>query len=216
MKKTYVTRWYYVLVAIIFSVCVEAETISVEYAKFFSHTRKLDADDTHALQFAFGFLHVGTQELCHLNSVSIVTPKQRQAVAVSGENRFVLPSDKVLKLAEAQVVVDMQERANQCDLSVQLETKPEFLKTHYSADELSFIFRQYQAFFNEMGGMLSFMMPQVTGLHFYVSTDTRLKQNTDGLTIKAGQLSVSEQWWSANKQLILSETPLRITAQTTR
>ena len=40
-------------VGLVFPAC--AETIDVEYSRFYSHVKKLDNEDTQALQFAFGF-----------------------------------------------------------------------------------------------------------------------------------------------------------------
>ena len=55
---------------------VAAETIDVEYSRFYSHVKKLDNEDTQALQFAFGFVRVGEGRLCEVNGASIVTDKK--------------------------------------------------------------------------------------------------------------------------------------------
>ena len=143
---------------------VAAETIDVEYSRFYSHVKKLDNEDTQALQFAFGFVRVGEGRLCEVNGAAIVTDKKTMALTVSEEGRFTVPTEKALKLANALVRIDLGERANVCDMSVQLETKPEYLKQYYTKDDLTFLYGQYEAFFNEMGSFLSFMMPSVKGL----------------------------------------------------
>ncbi|MDP6879273.1 MAG: DUF2987 domain-containing protein, partial [Alteromonas macleodii] len=146
------------------SYSVAAETIDVEYSRFYSHVKKLDNEDTQALQFAFGFVRVGEGRLCEVNGASIVTDKKTLPLEVSDEGRFTVPTEKALKLANALVRIDLNERANVCDMSVQLETKPEYLKQYYTKDDLTFLYGQYEAFFNEMGSFLSFMMPSVKGL----------------------------------------------------
>ena len=130
---------------------VAAETIDVEYSRFYSHVKKLDNEDTQALQFAFGFVRVGEGRLCEVNGASIVTDKKTMPLEVSDEGRFTVPTEKALKLANALVRIDLNERANVCDMSVQLETKPEYLKQYYTKDDLTFLYGQYEAFFNEMG-----------------------------------------------------------------
>lgn len=212
VTRTLVVAWWFSFVSL--ASLVQAETIAVDYAKFYSNTRKLDAEDTQGLQFAFGFVYIGSGALCQVNSVRLVTPKLTQEIAVSKEYRFVLPSEKALKLAEAVVEIDVTEPANQCDLSVQLETKPSYLKETYLASDLNEIFKQYQAFFNEMGGMLSFMMPQVTGLQLYLAPETQLYSVSDGIGIQGNSLSLPSDWWSRNATLVLSQAPIRITAQT--
>ncbi|MCP3429808.1 DUF2987 domain-containing protein, partial [Opacimonas viscosa] len=59
---------------------VAAETIDVEYSRFYSHVKKLDNEDTQALQFAFGFVRVGEGRLCEVNGAAIVTDKKTMAL----------------------------------------------------------------------------------------------------------------------------------------
>jgi hypothetical protein len=189
-----------------------AETIDVEYSRFYSHVKKLDNEDTQALQFAFGFLRVGEGRLCGVNSAEIVTDKQTMSLDVSNEGRFTVPTEKALKLANAIIRISLVERANVCDMSVQLETKPEYLKARYTKDELTFVYGQYEAFFNEMGSFLSFLMPTVKGLMIHFE-DRDLDYTTpEGATITNGVLHIEQEWISEAKGLSLPQAPLRITA----
>ena len=77
-------------VGLVFPAC--AETIDVEYSRFYSHVKKLDNEDTQALQFAFGFLRVGEGRLCDINQADIVTDKQTMTLDVSKEGRFTVPT----------------------------------------------------------------------------------------------------------------------------
>ena len=191
---------------------VAAETIDVEYSRFYSHVKKLDNEDTQALQFAFGFVRVGEGRLCEVNGASIVTDKKTMPLEVSGEGRFTVPTEKALKLANALVRIDLNERANVCDMSVQLETKPEYLKQYYTKDDLTFLYGQYEAFFNEMGGFLSFMMPSVKGLTFRFSDDELDAQVPGAPNITNGMLMLDNEWLEQGKPLKLPVEPLRITA----
>ena len=195
--------------------------MSLNYADFYSHLRKLDIEDTPALQFAFGFVHNESKRLCNISSVNIVTQKQTIEVAVTAENRFKLPIEKALKQARAKVEVVIDGSTHQCDMSVQLETKPEFLKTHYSSKELSDLFNQYVIFFDDMGGFLSFLMPDVSGLtlHFeeILAPDIiSLNANSSGITVSERKISLSEQWLSDDNKLSLAKLPQRITANTSK
>ena len=189
-----------------------AEQIEVEYKRFYSHINKLGDENTSALQFAFGFLRVGTTGLCKINSATIVTQKQDIPLDVSPEQRFLVPKEKALKLADASVLIDLDQPANLCDMSVQIETTAEYLKTEYSAEDLAYIKQQYEAFFNEMGGFLSFMMPSVQGLTFRF-TDSELDAQVPGApAITNGMLMLDNDWLAQGKTLKLPEVPLRITA----
>lgn len=197
------------------SAAAEAE-LSIDYSRFYSHIRKLSGEDTQALQFAFGFVHVQSGQLCHISNARIVTPKQTMPVTISAEQRFTLPSEKALQLADAVVQLSLAEPANQCDMSVQLETKAAYLKQAYSSEELSVLVEQYSAFFNEMGSFLSFMMPSVKGLTFQFADDNLTVPLKHGLMIQGGMLQLPTTWLSQQKSLTLPATPVRITAIASR
>ena len=188
------------------------EQLVVEYSSFYSHTKKLQGEDTNALQFAFGFQHVHSKTLCQIESAFISTQKQDIALNIQPNQRFVLPSEKALKMAKAQVVIELVDKANLCDMSVQLETKAEYLKTNYTANELHLIFKQYQNFFNNMGSFLSFLMPEVQGLNLHFIDKTQLLSLPIGLKLENDRLALSEEWIAENKGLQLDTAPLRVTA----
>lgn len=193
-----------------------ADETQVRYKTFYGHVNKLDNDDTKALQFAFGFAHVTTGKLCHIKSARISTEKVQIPLTISSEQRFTIQSERALNLANAFVIIDFIEPSNQCDISVQLETKSEYLKTEYTFAELKFLYQQYEAFFNEMGGFLSFMMPNVKGLVFQFS-DKGLNESTKtGEQISEGMLMLNEEWFERNRGLKLQTPPLRITAIATK
>ncbi len=195
-----------------FSAMVSSETIDVEYSRFYSHVNKLNSEDTQGLQFAFGFLRVGESRLCGINKAEIVTDKKIIPLEVSSEGRFTVPHERALKLADGIVRIDLAERANLCDMSVQLETVSTYVKTSYSADDLKLIYAQYEAFFNEMGGFLSFMMPSVEGLMFQFE-DQNLDFHSDAHPpIMKGIMRLDESWINENNTLNLPVEPLRITA----
>jgi hypothetical protein len=189
-----------------------AETLDVEYSSFYSHVKKLDDPDTDALRFAFGFMHIAEKRLCHISNAQITTQKQILALTLENNNRFTVPTDKILKMARAKVIIELDDQANQCDMSVQLETLPSFLKTQYSYDELLALFDQYQAFFEEMGGFLSFMMPAPQGLLFHFDEAVELPENLQTLVDKKGALALNKTWLMQKKGLALPIKPLRITA----
>jgi hypothetical protein len=196
----------------ILSTYASAETLEVEYSSFYSHVKKLDDPETNALRFAFGFQHIAKLRLCRISSAKIVTQKQTMPLTVENNNRFTVPTDKILKMAKAKVVIELDDQANQCDMSVQLETLPSFLKTQYTQEELLLLFHQYQAFFDEMGGFLSFMMPSAEGLLFHFDEEVRSSETLKRLLNEKGELSLSKIWMMQHKILELPTKPLRITA----
>jgi hypothetical protein len=194
----------------------DVSSLRVEYSSFYSHVRKLDDEETSALQFAFGFKRVQSDSLCVITKAYIHTQKQDIPLVVTEEQRFTIPSEKALNMAKAQVALSFVEPANQCDMSVQLETKPEWLKTQYSRSELSTLFAQYQTFFDDMGSFLSFLMPSVNGLVVHFSDSKLNKTLSNELVIRNGILPLSKAWLSSAKGLTLPAMPLRITASTVK
>jgi hypothetical protein len=216
MKCRYLTILAALSLLVFVSHTASSEEIEVSYKSFYSHVRKLNNDDTKDLQFAFGFMHIETGRLCKINSARISTQKQQIPLDVTSEYRFTIQSEKALRLANAMVVVDIEEAANKCDMSVQLETKPDLLKNSYTGEDLKSIYQQYQAFFNEMGSFLSFMMPTVKGLSLQF-TDQNLSATLKGEErIVAGILNISEERINEINRLELPSKPLRITAQASR
>jgi len=198
---------------------VFADTMPLKYGDFYSHLKKLDKEDTPALQFAFGFVHVESKRLCHIEKVKIVTPKQTIDVNKTAENRFTLPTEKALKQARAIVEVTLDDNSHQCDMSVQLETKPDFLKKHYSQKELSELLNQYVTFFDDMGGFFSFLMPDVSGLTLHFSEHLPAQMidqsgKSSGMIVTQRKISLTQQWLTTANNLTLPHKPLRITAIT--
>lgn len=193
-----------------------AESLQVEYSRFYSHVKKLDEEDTQALQFAFGFIHVNENRLCRITDAKILTDKQDIPLTVTDEGRFTVPDEKALKMADAVVSITLDDQANQCDMSVQLETRPEYLKTNYSHEDLLFLIDQYTAFFNEMGSFLSFMMPSVEGLMFQFADQDLDRVIKNAPHINKGILVLDQSWIEQGRSLSLPEKPLRVTAKASR
>lgn len=189
--------------------------LEVAYKTFYSHTRKISSEDITALRFAFGFTNIhAPDKLCQINQARIDTQKVTIDLLVTSEQRFSIPTEKALKLADAMVVLDIEQPANHCDINVQIETLPEYLVTQYSVDDLRFIQSQYVAFFDEMGGFMSFLMPQVSGLQMRFADETLNYPLNNGLAIVQGILRISSQQLKEVKTIVLPEAPLRITALT--
>lgn len=213
MKFNFLGLTGFVLLIVFFiSHDVKSEEIEVSYKSFYSHVRKLNNEDTRDLQFAFGFMHIESGKLCKINSARISTQKQQIPLDVTPEYRFTIQSEKALRLADAMVVIDLEEAANKCDMSVQLETKAELLKTTYTQAELDNIYQQYQAFFNEMGSFLSFMMPSVKGLTLQFSDQNLTQKVNDSDSITAGMMNLDQSRIKELNTLKLPAKPLRITA----
>ncbi|MBC3766936.1 DUF2987 domain-containing protein [Neptunicella marina] len=146
-----------------------AETLKLEYATFYSHLRKIDDEALNKLQFAFGFKHVGENRLCQIGKALIHTQKVDLPVDVSSSQRFTLPTEKALKLARAEVQLDIVEPVNQCDMSVKIEAKTGLLKDSLSKSEIVMLMAQFDEFYSDMGSFLSFLMPKPDGLLFEFS-----------------------------------------------
>jgi len=167
-----IVKWLSAALLSIPLVSVQAGELRLDYSDFYSHLRKLDDEELQPLHFAFGFLNVQTNELCQVQKVMIDTDKMDIPVDVMANNRFVLPTEKALKLAKARLNIQLLEPENRCDLSVLLEAKPALFQDGVDAAELGMLMAAFQRFFDKMGSFLSFMMPSATGLQITVADDS--------------------------------------------
>lgn len=190
-----------------------AEKIEVDYSRFYTHLKKIDKTQLRALQFSFGFKKVGEATLCDIEQAVIVTQKQSLSLNINEHQRFTLPTEKALNMAKAYVAIDLQQAANQCDMSVQLETKAEYLKQHYEQQELLELSAQYKQFFSDMGSFLSFLMPGSEGLRFTFKQAPIVQQSIKGLQVKEHEIVLTDALIEqAHKGLSFEQKPLRITA----
>ena len=217
MKHGLVLASCVIVASVVFSGSVRADSIEIPYKNLYSHLNKIHKADTELLQFSFGFLKVPEkQHLCHIAAAHIHTDKQDIPVNVTDESRFTVPFEKALKLADALVRIEVREPSNQCDMSVQLETVPSALQTRYSQAELQALVAQYKNFFNEMGGFMSFMMPQVTGLQIQFADASLSQPVLDDVSIIMGILRLPSGTIADINTLQLPVKPLRITALTSK
>ncbi len=191
---------------------LSAEQLRVEYSSFYSHTKKLQGEELNALQFSFGFMQIEEKRLCRILNAHIHTQKKRLPLTINSDNRFNIPTEKALKMAKAEVVIELEEAANKCDMSVQLETKSTFLKKQYSSEELVALFNQYQNFFEEMGGFLSFLMPSATGINFVF--DKPVSNSPDGLVAEGNYVPIDQSFIEKGQGVTWQSIPVRITAIT--
>ncbi|GGD52702.1 DUF2987 domain-containing protein [Lacimicrobium alkaliphilum] len=207
------------VISVLAIMSLQADTLKLDYASLYSHTRKLDKETMPALQFAFGFAHKDQSHLCGIKRAFIRTQKQDIPLKVTAEQRFTVPSERALKLAEAVVNVELDEMAQRCDMSVQLETREDYLRADYSLDELKMLQRQYTAFFDQMGGFMSFLMPSVQGLIMHFEQPLKQAVMADGQHpepgIRDSQLQISRDWLAQQQEsnvLNLQDKPRRIVA----
>jgi hypothetical protein len=191
-----------------------AEELNVNYSSFYTHVKKIDKEETNKLRFAFGFKHIAHGRLCKIDDAKIVTQKQTLQLQVENTTRFTVPVDKVLKMAKAIVSIQLDDNANQCDMSVQLETLPKHLKKAYSHDELVSLLGQYQDFFSNMGSFMSFMMPSAEGLVFHFDKNETSFTGLEKRIDSSGNFTLDQAWFDKHQGqgVKLPSTPIRITA----
>lgn len=163
------------ILSIVFTLpAIAQHSLKLQYSSFYSHLKKLEKDELNSLEFAFGFANVHTSALCDIHNAVIVTDKMNIEVPVDAENRFTLPKEKALKLAHAQVHLELEQAPNQCDLSVLLQVKPDLFASGVDLEKLHSYDQSFIAFFDNMGGLFSFMMPKPKGIRLVVEPATEI------------------------------------------
>ncbi|KXI30838.1 DUF2987 domain-containing protein [Paraglaciecola hydrolytica] len=190
-----------------------AGQLELEYSSFYNHLKKIDKEDLSALQFSFGFKKVQEAKLCQINKAQLVTQKVTLPIEINSDYRFTLPTEKALNMAKAVVSIELTEPNNQCDMSVQLETKAEYLNSTYSVADLALLNAQYQEFFADMGSFLAFLMPTTNGLKLVFSQPPQIVSKQAGVVIAGNEISLNNEWLKTmSHELVFTEKPLRITA----
>ncbi len=193
-----------------------SHTIEMEYHDFYRHIQNLRHQDTNGLTYSFGFMHINTQQLCQINEAELILKNQTIDLTIDSENRFEMPSTDDPDLANGKVSLDIKEPPAECEMSVRLETKAEYLKTKYSKEELINIKRQYISFFNEMGSFMSFGVPSVNGLMITFDNKDLYHDIKDIGKIQNGFIIIENQVLNDIDTIIFPEIPARITALTSR
>ena len=212
MKKSV----FYAVTLCLTAFAVIADELRVDYGSFYSHLKKIDQDDTRDLEFGFGFLHVSSKQLCHITNGFIHTQKSDIPIEIGEDNRFNLPTEKALKLAKAEVVLQLLEASNQCDMSVQIHSSQQVLNDHYTQQQLLSLRDQFSAFFDTMGSFLSFMMPSVNGVVLHLSNveqSQKLLQRYPELRMQHDKVILTSDWIDSHSaDLELGVRPIKMTA----
>lgn len=197
--------------------------LKVEYKNFYTHLRKLDPQHLPHLHFAFGFILPKSKSTCAIDDVLIHTPKKDIPIAISSANRFSLPRERALKLADAEVHIQFQSQffddygvtAEACDLSVRLEANLRQQAT-LSAKELQALNADFKSFFENMGiGLFSFMMPEPQGIKIHLQghyVNDRSHGLFHGMAISNGTVLLADNWISRNQQKLDLSRVSHITA----
>lgn len=210
-----IVKWLTAVCVVFPLLAAQAGELHLDYSDFYSHLRKLDDEELQPLHFAFGFVNVQSKDLCQVQSVMINTDKMDIPVGVMANNRFVLPTEKALKLAKARLFIKLSEPENRCDLSVLLEAKPALFQDGVDAAELGMLMAAFQRFFDKMGSFLSFMMPSATGLQITVADDSLVPEAFKALsTFNSGHWHVEAASLPKLPNEIRLEGVQRITALT--
>ncbi|UAA37117.1 DUF2987 domain-containing protein [Paraneptunicella aestuarii] len=170
------------------------------YSDFYSHLRKLDTEELDALQFAFGFAQHQSKKPCAIKNVFIHTQKQDIPVTVDTLQRFTLPKEKALKLANATVNVQFSPNQGDCDMSVLILAKPNW-ETQISSEQLNKIDGQFRTFFKEVGSFLSFLMPETKGIQLHYDMASSVP-NLNNATKQDKRLLLSKDWLGANTEAV--------------
>lgn len=182
--------------------------VEIEYKVFYSHLRKLDPEKFEALQFAFGFIKHNASAMCPLSKVTIHTPKKDIEVEIATSNRFTLPKERALKLADATVLLNFDtDDAADCDMSVLLQANPEWINSELNAEQIRYLNSQFKTFFESMGASLfSFLMPETKGLKLHLKPEFKnhhfSESHYKSIERKGDLLLVGDSWISDNQQVL--------------
>lgn len=192
---------------------VYASEMVIEYKRFYSHLNKLDSETMPSLIYTFGLLaQQPTQFSCQINSAYIHTQKVDLPLQINAFGRFSLPLEKALKLAGATIHLDIEGSEQVCDMSMSVEVDPQLLTVRPTQQQLNVWHSEFNVFFDEVGGMLAFMLPSVSGLVLHYAEPVRLAVMQSAASQHDNQLSLPATLFATFAQQNVQQIPYRVTA----
>lgn len=137
--------------------------VVLNYDGFFDRMDDLDEAQYQDIKLAFYLLDKQEQP-CPVNSVKLQTKFKHQEVYVLDSGEILLPFEPKLDQDKAAIVIDKKD-STECGLNMRLESSQLF-NNKIPTQQIKSLINTFDLAFNDLGGMMSFMLPEVIGITF--------------------------------------------------
>jgi hypothetical protein len=149
------------------SLCVSAETVSLEYAGFYDRLKQVNKQNYPLVELAFS---VPKTPDCTIISGNITTVKTSAPLSFDDSQRLFLPFDAEFKSDRGLINLQMTGKAERCAIAMQVRAK--FVQQDYTQTELEQIKAEMDALLDALQGFpMKYFRKPLSGLTFEFATD---------------------------------------------
>jgi hypothetical protein len=149
------------------SLCVSAETVSLEYAGFYDRLKQVNKQNYPLVELAFS---VPKTQDCTIISGNITTVKTSAPLSFDDSQRLFLPFDAEFKSDRGLINLQMTGKAERCVIAMQVRAK--FVQQDYTQTELEQIKAEMDALLDSLQGFpMKYFRKPLSGLTFEFATD---------------------------------------------
>lgn len=160
--------------------CALANTLVLNYDGFFDRMEDLNEPEYTGVKLAFYLTDKSSGLSCDIESATLETKLKTREIYVLEGGEILLPYDKQLDLDKAKVVLK-QKGQQECGLDMRLESNG-LLSAEISSQDITTLTDKFDAALEELGGMMSFLLPDVVGVQYLSVPDKALSvTNTNNI-----------------------------------
>lgn len=190
------------------SICVSAETVSLEYAGFYDRLKQVNKHNYPFAELAFS---VPKTADCTIVSGYISTVKTRAPLSFDTEQRLFLPFDAEFKSDRGLINLEMKGKAESCTIAMQVRAKS--VQQTYSQQALLQVKGDMDALFDGLQGFpMKYFRKPLSGLtfEFAASDEQNLVVSVDGIErlINNNRFTLTNAELEQLQALQFSVTPL--------
>ena len=171
------------------------DKLELNYDGFFDRMKDLDEPEYQGVKLAFYLMDKQGQP-CPVKEAKLTTKLKKQDVYVLDNGEILLPYEPLLDQDKALLVIDKKD-TRECGLNMRLESNQLFEPKVEKQQALA-LTDKFAAAFDDLGGMMSFMLPKVQGVTFKFAEGVKPQLNSS----KLGKCDSSNGCTITKKQLI--------------
>lgn len=167
------------LVLVSFNIKSNADTniMQLNYDGFFDRMDDLDEPEYVDIKLAFYFNRLNSNVACPIRSAKLITKLKSMEVYYLEDGEVLLPFDEQLDMDKAKLLIET-DRGLECGLNMRLENSF-LLERTLPRDKLVALTQTFHDALKDLGGMMSYFVPDVSGVTLVVKPNAKLKLLND-------------------------------------
>ncbi|MDN3651401.1 DUF2987 domain-containing protein [Thalassotalea ponticola] len=195
------------------AVVTSAQAVDLEYKGFYQRLNLIEENQLDKITMGFYLVDAHSRQRCQLSKATMLNKSgNHDDIAIGADNQLMVPLSKSYYDNFSVLRVEQQEARQNCILQMQIQAKDK-TQVRYSYSELAELKQQMQTLVDEFGGFLSFMMPDVIGVHIDMVTSSGVMYVGDdlGTALQCEQtvckLAIDESYQSNDIAIEFSQPP---------